>query len=100
RLPPGSLPEGTACGDRKASPCPARPIAAAGLLLLMHVTSNTNPRHACRVPRRGIRVAGGVAAGAVGERAVAVRAALVAKPPVGNVRRKPAPTTPPGTHAA
>src|SRR5262249_8175962 len=90
RLPPGNKPEGAGCGDRKAPPCLARPNAAAGSLLLVNATSNTNPaaRHWARVS--GLRVAGSVAAGAAGGRAVPVLAALVAKPPVGNVRRKPA----------
>src|SRR5262245_65613121 len=93
----GSLPEGAGCGDRKAPPRPARPSAAAGSLLLRHATSNTNlaARHSAGVS--GLGVAGGVAAGAAGGRAVAVLAALVARPPVGNVRRKPASATSPGT---
>jgi len=97
RLPPGSLPEGAGCGDRKAPPCPSRSIGAAGLLLLMHATSNTNPTAQHSAGVSGLGVAGGVAAGAAGGRAVPVLAALVAKPSVGNGRRKPASAPSPGT---
>jgi hypothetical protein len=78
---PSQQPLCAGCGDRKAPPCPTRPIAVAGSLLLRHAPSHTSPaaRHAAGVA--GLGVAGGVAAGAAAGRAVPVLAALVVKPP-------------------